>query len=166
MTPAGNSADLVASILSRLRRAGLACLLFGGWAEEAIGLRLPGPHGDIDLLHVGPGFAGLDAFLAGSEELTPRPAKCFAHKRAFLIGDVLCEVILVEMQVGLPVTRFWGDVDFAWHHPLAEPEPVYLDGHALACASRANLLAYRHRHAETQPWRWRAAESRVAPFSS
>ena len=165
--PAANTAYLVQAVLNGLEAAGLPCLLFGGWAEEAIGLRAPGPHRDIDLIHVGPGLAGLDAFLAGDAclasydgPLLAVPAKRFPHKRAFVAHGVLCEVLLVSWRDGLPTTCFWGDTCFLWEMPLAEPTPVMLDGFHVSAASRANLLSYRARHGETQPWRWRDPASR------
>ncbi|OLP57381.1 hypothetical protein BJF92_16435 [Rhizobium rhizosphaerae] len=162
--PATNTAGLVHAVLACLEAADLPCLLFGGWAEEALGLRPPGPHGDIDLVYVGPGFAGLDAFLAGGQRLCPHdtplrslPAKRFPHKRAFLVEDVLCEILLVDLHDGLPATCFWGDTLFFWERPLAEATPAVLGGLPVPVMSRANLLAYRALHRETQPWRWHDA---------
>src|SRR5262245_55407002 len=72
------------SVIERLADAGLPCLLFGGWAEEALGLIGPRPHQDIDL--VLPVSLSRDfhrfVFRAGEWSCRSR-AKRFAHKRAF-----------------------------------------------------------------------------------
>jgi hypothetical protein len=52
-------ADLT-EVLALLERAGAPCLVFGGWAEELLGLRAPGPHRDIDLVHLSNAFATVD----------------------------------------------------------------------------------------------------------
>src|SRR4051794_26020511 len=55
------------------------CVLFGGWAEEALGLSEARPHRDIDLLLPAPSFDRLDEVLAAaSADLEQVPMKRFA----------------------------------------------------------------------------------------
>ncbi|WP_422369452.1 nucleotidyltransferase domain-containing protein [Pelagibius sp.] len=156
-----NTAQSVIDVLSRLHRAGLSCLLFGGWAEEALGLAPPRQHRDIDLLLTADGFGVLDRLLRTGPLLDEIAGKRFAHKRAFLFEDVMVEATLVQRDGAGRRTLFWGDVPFDWLSPLAEDGA--LGGQAVACASRSNLRHYRERHRATEPWRWRDDASLVAP---
>jgi hypothetical protein len=153
-----NNPELVHVVIRRLNAEGLLCLLFGGWAEEALGLVPPRRHRDIDLLLVAPSFDRLDRLLTGTAlDLEEIVAKRYAHKRAFVLEGVLVEVTLVEDTPEGPQTTFWGDVPFAWTEPLAEP--CYLESFALAAASRANLRRYRMNHNSIEPRRWANARS-------
>ncbi len=137
-----------------LAEGGVGCLLFGGWAEEALQMRAPGPHRDIDLLLQAQSFQALDGLLAtGGSVLQPVPLKRFDHKRGFLYGGVLVELTLVQQVSGTALTLFWGDVPFEWHLPLSEP--VLFRGRQLPAASRVNLQLHRANYRKTQPWRWR-----------
>lgn len=155
-----NTAKSVVDILGRLHRAGLSCLLFGGWAEEALGLAPPRPHRDIDLLLKADCFAVLDRLLRVDPEFEEIADKRFAHKRAFIFEGVMIETILVQQDDGAARTLFWGDVPFDWLSPLAEDGALV--GQAVACASRDNLRHYRKGHRATEPWRWRDNASLVA----
>ena len=53
-----NTPEVVSDIIGRLNDAKCPCLLFGGWAEEALGLCHPRPHADIDLLLPARSFHG------------------------------------------------------------------------------------------------------------
>lgn len=140
--------------MHRLSDAGIHCLLFGGWAEEALGLCPPRPHKDIDLLLPDWSFDKLHHFIADSpNDLKEIALKRFAHKRAFVLDGLMVEVLLVQEESGVAWTSFWGDVRFEWALPLAEY--CNLDGHRLPVASRDNLRRYRANHRSTEPWRWR-----------
>lgn len=159
-TACPNSLTAVAEALALLERAGVPCLLFGGWAEELLGLRAPGPHRDIDLVHLGRSFAAADAaFQAGllPDEIR---AKRFPHKRAFVWRGICCEILLVQNGPARPVTWFWGDVPLLWQAPVAQAEPVIRLDHAFEVVSADNLRLYRTRHRDTQPWRWRTFPKR------
>jgi hypothetical protein len=156
-----NTEAVVVEVVRRLNDSGAPCALFGGWAEEAFGLRQPRPHADIDLLLPAPSFESLDRLLAAApSDLSEIPFKRFAHKRAFLLADLMVEVVLVQQENGTAVTWFWGDVRFEWILPLTED--CLLGGHRLPAASRANLRHYRALHRSTQPWRWQDRASLVS----
>jgi hypothetical protein len=152
--PGVNTLGLVAAVLARLQREGVPCHVSGGWAEELLGLRPPGPHGDIDLVHLAPDFVAVDRALArgflGGEIVLKR----FPHKRAFLVGGICCEILLIDQTGEPPMTRFWGDVPFFWRRPLLEPDGAG-HGDPISVLSRPNLLHQRAHHRSTQPHRWR-----------
>lgn len=159
LTTNGNTRETLSAVLRELRAQGLACDLFGGWAEELLGLRDPWAHGDIDLIYRGESLAAFDAV---GDRFSPCPQKRFHHKRAFLFRNVLCEVVLVQDADTHPVTHYWGDVPFQWAQPLLHPQPVDLCGEAVTVISTDNLHRRRRLHHETQPDRWRDAGS-LAP---
>jgi hypothetical protein len=150
-----NDLALLCRVLERLAGAGAPCLVFGGWAEELLGLSPVRRHGDIDLLLPGRSFARVDALLAGPAVPEEILAKRFAHKRAFLTDGIMVEVTLVQPGSDGPVTRFWGDVPFRWLAPLGRRVPVAGAARSLAVATAGNLARYRALHTEMQPWRWR-----------
>ncbi|WP_425515273.1 nucleotidyltransferase domain-containing protein [Phyllobacterium endophyticum] len=59
-----NSRETVALVLDVLASCGIRCDVFGGWAEEFLGLRHPGPHKDIDLVYRADCFAAVDAAIS------------------------------------------------------------------------------------------------------
>ncbi len=157
-------AAFVVEVLRRLERAGLDCLLFGGWAEEAFGLCPPRPHADIDLLWRTDSLERLDQILdAARPDFTEIAAKRFAHKRAFNLHGVMVEITQVRLEHGAPVTWFWGDVRYEWLQPLAER--CRLAQVPVLAASSANLQRYRRLHRTTEPWRWREPDARPGPRS-
>lgn len=96
--------------MARLQAAGVRVWLFGGWAEELLGLRRPSEHRDIDLLYPAADFALADAFMAADGRVTEITAKRFPHKRAFLSDDIMVELILAQpASSGGYFTCFWGD---------------------------------------------------------
>jgi predicted RNA-binding protein associated with RNAse of E/G family len=101
---------LVGQAVSMLRSAGFEVLVFGGWAEELQGIVEPGPHRDIDLLVLDPHLDALAEFLAHHHEVQ---AKHLPHKRAFLLDDVLVELLLVRRRGGRDITDVWG-VEHEW----------------------------------------------------
>ena len=132
-----NTLATVSDVMSRLADGGAECFLFGGWAEELLGLRPPGPHRDIDLVHCGENFAAIERVLAARSDIfTEVAAKRFAHKRAFVHDGVLCEVLLVHDADHAPFTLFWGDTRFDWEVPLLEARPIQMDEAAFRVVSR------------------------------
>jgi hypothetical protein len=151
------TAALAGAILRRLDNLGVPCLLFGGWAEEALGIISPRPHRDIDLLLPAQSFMALDRLF--ESEFREIVLKRFAHKRAFVLEGAMVEVTLVQRTYQGAFTLFWGDVPFAWELPLETG--CILDGQPVLAASHNNLIRYRERHASTQPWRWKDPTSLV-----
>jgi len=159
------SPDLVVGVLDRLEQNGISCILFGGWAEEAFGLAAARPHRDIDLLLPAVSFMGIDELLrTQSAAFMEIPLKRFAHKRAFLFGGVMVEVILVQETGQGAFTNFWGDNLFTWKLPLAEK--CHFSGRYVSAASRENLQHFRKHHALTQPGRWKDPASVLASVHS
>lgn len=75
-----NTREKVASVTAKLRSSGIICNLFGGWAEEVLGLREPFTHGDIDMLYRGETFKELDSKLRAIPEFEEVPLKRFRHE--------------------------------------------------------------------------------------
>lgn len=153
-----NTRETLAAVLSDLSAQGLPCDLFGGWAEELLGLREPWTHRDIDLVYCGDSLAAFDAL---SIDCSPFALKRFHHKRAFVVRNVLCEIILVQDAEHRPVTRYWGDVALHWDQPLLHPQAIDLNGKPITVISADNLRLHRQRHRDTQPDRWRDPGSLV-----
>lgn len=155
-----NTLAAVSSVLAVLAGVG-ECALFGGWAEELLGLRPPGPHHDIDTVHCAADFSAIERLLAvRADILVEVPAKRFAHKRAFLFAGVLCEVLLVQDAGQAPFTLFWGDTRFDWLTPLLDSVPADPAGRPFRVVSRQNLVKYRHERATIRPGRWTEPASR------
>ncbi|MGH6913778.1 MAG: hypothetical protein ACREH3_08745 [Geminicoccales bacterium] len=148
-------ADL-AEVLGLLARARVPCLLFGGWAEECLGLRAVGPHRDIDLVHLSDSFAAADVALETGRLPDEIRAKRFPHKRAFAWRGLCCEILLIRDWRTRPVTWFWGDAPLFWQAPVAHSRPVIRAGHHFRVVSAANLRLYRRHHRDMQPWRWQS----------
>ena len=160
-----NTRETLAIVLRMLRIGGAACDVSGGWAEELLGLREPWKHGDIDLVLQGNTFERVDELmtrLGGS--VCEVPQKRFAHKRAFVFRQTLCEITRIGGDEMQPVTHYWGDVPFFWHPPLLHDKPVVLNGETITVLSAANLEKHRLHWQETQPHRWRDPRSLVMPL--
>lgn len=157
-----NSPELVIQVLEALHHRDCPCILFGGWAEEALGLRQPAPHGDIDLLLTADDFSKLDTLLASRRSIWREiERKRFRHKRAFVVQGVLVEIILVQTECTERVTWFWGDVRFCWRRPLACN--LEFAGRNMDVATAANLSRYRANRPSLQPDRWKQNAFMVAP---
>lgn len=143
--PQVNDIDFVRHVMTRLESAGIRTWLFGGWAAELVGLSLPRPHNDVDLLYPAGNFEAVDAFLATGavEEITE---KRFPHKRGFETGGIMVELFLVQPSDSGPFTDFWGAKRHAW------PFNVF-DVNAGGCrvASAMSLLGYRAAWEDLQP---------------
>ncbi|XHC12420.1 hypothetical protein ABWH98_06170 [Labrenzia sp. ac12] len=149
-----NSREKVAIVITSLQQAGIDCHLFGGWAEEVLGLRAPSAHGDIDLLYCGTDFKEFDTALRELPQFEEVPQKRFRHKRAFQFSGTLCEFTLVQGADKQPLTLFWGDVPFVWESPLLYASSIEVGGQPVSVVSAANLKRYREHHKETEPHRW------------
>lgn len=156
-----NSPDAVADVLRDLAEDGIVAAVFGGWAEEALGLIDPGPHRDIDLLVFSDSFADIDATFTTGQRPHEIMEKRFHHKRAFRFRGVVVELILVERRGGRSVTRFWADTEHIWHEPLTTV--ARLGVHTLRVVSASNLSDFRERYQAHEPWRWRDPASLVPP---
>lgn len=157
-----NSPETVCEMLSTLRENGVECDLFGGWAEEILGICPPRPHADIDLVYRGGDFDAVDGFLktpsAGIDEVTE---KRFRHKRAFFFHGVVCEILLVQDWDSQPFTLFWGDVFFRWNTPFLHRGDRYLAGVPVSLVHEDNLRQYRTGFKITENHRWRDPASRI-----
>jgi hypothetical protein len=109
-----NDLAFVRRVLSRLGENGIDAWVFGGWAEELLGLARPRPHGDLDLLHPAQSFAAVDAFLRRDGEVEEIAAKRFPHKRAFELDDVLVELVIVQRDHAGRYTNVWGTTRHDW----------------------------------------------------
>ena len=156
-----NSPNAVADVLRDLAEDDIVAAVFGGWAEEALGLIDPGPHRDIDLVLLSDSFADIDASFAKGRRPGEIADKRFRHKRAFRFRGVVVELILVERRGGRSVTRFWGDTEHIWREPLTTV--AKLGAHTLRMVSASNLLDFRERYHAHEPWRWRDPASLVPP---
>jgi hypothetical protein len=154
-----NTREKVAIVVATLRQAGVACHLFGGWAEEILGLHGPSTHGDIDLLYCGEDFKEFDRALQDLPRFEEVPLKRLRHKRAFQFLGTLCELTLVQGPEERPITLFWGDVPYAWESPLRHESLVEICGEPISVVSPANLGRYRENHKATQPHRWREPQA-------
>ena len=151
-----NTSENLANILAILAAQGVACDVFGGWAEEILGLRDPWPHSDIDLIHQSDSFTALDSALSNMTNVVRAvPAKHFPHKRAFVFRETLCEIILARADCPGLVTYFWGDVAYHWEQPLLHPEAIRIGADRFSVVSAANLLKYRRDKKLRQSDRWR-----------
>jgi hypothetical protein len=86
-----NDLDFVQDVVQLLGERGVKVWVFGGWAEQLLGLDAPRRHVDVDLLYPAESFADVDSL-----ELPWIDAKRFAHKRAFAHDGVLVELFLVK----------------------------------------------------------------------
>jgi len=132
-----NDLGFVRYVVDRLESAGVRTWLFGGWAEELLGLRLPGPHHDVDLLYPAGSFDAVDVVLADGdvEEIT---AKRFPHKRAFETEGIMVELLLLQGPDNAPFTDFWGASRYEW------PSNVFgIQAGGLRVASAMALIDYQ-----------------------
>jgi Aminoglycoside-2''-adenylyltransferase len=64
-----NDLNFVDDVVTRLQAAGIMTWLFGGWAEELLGLAAPRNHRDLDLLHLAAGFGPVDDFMTADRQI-------------------------------------------------------------------------------------------------
>ncbi|MBM7785480.1 nucleotidyltransferase domain-containing protein [Tenggerimyces flavus] len=142
--PVINDLAFVRRVVRELEAAGMVTWIFGGWAEELLGLAAPRSHHDIDLLYPAPDFDQVDAFLLGGkwDEIV---AKRFAHKRAFEVDGVMVELFLVQDSGDGYYTDFWGRTRHVW------PDGVLgTRASGLRVASTLALTGYREAWARYQ----------------
>jgi hypothetical protein len=153
-----NSRKTVAQVLNLLASRDIKCDVFGGWAEEFLGIRNPGPHTDIDLVYRAECFTAIDAAISA---LTLREVvqKRFRHKRAFIFNTTLCEIILVKSSEHGLITDFWGDVPFRWDLPFLHQSPYSLEDLAISIVHADNLRKYKRERNDIQPFRWQDPSS-------
>lgn len=138
-----NDLAFVRDTLSRLQNFGIIAWVFGGWAEELLGLTPPRAHRDLDLLYLAGDFGRIDTYLASDSQATEIAAKRFPHKRAFLRDPIMVEVTLVQPGCrGGFFTRFWGDTRHDWPADVFGTEIT-----GIRVASAASLRSYRANHA-------------------
>jgi hypothetical protein len=137
-----NDLTFVEDVVDRLQAAGIKTWLFGGWAEELLGLAPPRQHHDVDLLHPAADFGLVDSFMSADRRVTEIAAKRFWHKRAFLYDGIMVELILVQgARSGGFCTVFWGDTMHRW------PDDVFTAGiGGLPVASARSVREYRSGH--------------------
>ena len=129
---------VVLRVVDALEAARLRVWLFGGWAEELRGLRVPCEHEEVDLLYPGRDFARVDRFI-GDGAVDARP-----HKRSFELDGVPVELLLVQKD------------EEGWYTELPRrrhrwPPDVFANAGRLPVASATALESYRHsRRADTQ----------------
>jgi hypothetical protein len=90
-----NDLQTMRCVLSMLAGQGIHTWIFGGWAEELHGIVPSHAHADIDLLYQGQDFGSVDRAIR-QPALHEIVAKRFAHKRAFMLDDVMVELFLVR----------------------------------------------------------------------
>lgn len=130
-------------VLALLGSGGVRCWVFGGWAEELRALCPARAHNDVDLLYVAEDFTVAER-LIGAHQLEEIKAKRFAHKRAFVLDDVMVELFFVEQDETGLFTNFWGRSRHDW------PADVLSSASGLPVASVAALTGYRARHGALQ----------------
>jgi hypothetical protein len=126
-------------VVDQLVGAGFNVAVFGGWAEELLGLSAPRAHEDIDLLIVNPNLGDLDAFVSSKAEVL---AKRLSHKRAYITFGVLVELFLVMHDDGLWTTEFWDMTKHRW------PEMAWEQRSGLPVAPATVLASYRSSYQE------------------
>ncbi len=109
-----NDLVFVRETMSRLDAAGVRTWLFGGWAEELLGLTTPREHHDVDLLYPAADFSLADTFIAAHGRLLEITQKRHAHKRAFLRQGIMIELTLVGAVAADFTTEFWGENSYVW----------------------------------------------------
>lgn len=129
-----SSLSLLRSVVASLEKAGIAALVFGGWAEELHGLIPARDHRDIDLLLVDPDERALAVFLDAREEIFEKRS---SHKRAFEVDGILVELFITRRENGKQVTYFWRHLRWVW------PSDISVSLSDLPVASTAALAAYR-----------------------
>jgi hypothetical protein len=131
-----NDLDFVQDVVLMLGERGVKVWVFGGWAEQLVGLAEPRRHVDVDLLYPAESFDELDAL-----DLPWIGAKHFAHKRAFAHDGVMVEVFLMRSDDLGFYTELPGGT-FRW------PRDVLSGVHGLRVAGPNALRNYRAAHAQ------------------
>jgi hypothetical protein len=134
-----NDIGVVLRVVDTLEAARLRVWLFGGWAEELRGLRVPCEHEEVELLYPGRDFTRVDRFIDDDDVVDER-----THKRSFELDGVPVELVLVQKD------------EEGWYTELPRrrhrwPPDVFANAGRLPVASAAALESYRHsRRADSQ----------------
>jgi len=96
-SPMGNDLHLVKAVVGELADHGFDVAVFGGWAEELLGVAPPWQHRDIDLMLYLNDLQQLDRFVGLRGEVE---AKRYSHKRAFVQAGTLVELFLAVREDG------------------------------------------------------------------
>ncbi|MBI2062128.1 MAG: hypothetical protein HYT64_00315 [Candidatus Yanofskybacteria bacterium] len=142
MTKEVNDINFLENIYERLKNSGIKTFVFGGWAEELIGVIKPREHKDIDLLYLADNFELVDRFIK-ENDLLEVIQKRFDHKRAFEMKGVLVEIVLVSQNAGKYLTNFFGNYEFEWPTDTFQNNVL---NERIAIASLNSLKEYRHQH--------------------
>ncbi|HEY9660448.1 MAG TPA: hypothetical protein V6C65_18500 [Allocoleopsis sp.] len=137
-----NSKTVLHEVINFLEEDGITTWIFGGWAEELLGMAEPRSHKDIDLLYSAKTFERIDSLLRKNDQLREVTEKHFNHKRAFLYKNVLTEVLLVQTENGRKYTNFWAKNKFYW------PDNTLDNNGSYRIASQSALQKYRKNHAD------------------
>jgi hypothetical protein len=86
-----NDLDFVYDVVERLAEDGIHVWVFGGWAEQLLGIADPRRHVDVDLLYPADSFAAVDRL-----KLPWVGSQPSVHKRAFAHEGVLVELVLAR----------------------------------------------------------------------
>jgi len=129
-----NDLDFVQDVVQMLGVRGVKVWVFGGWAEQLVGLAPPRRHVDVDLLYPAQSFDALDAL-----DL-PWIEKRSAHKRAFAHDGVMVEVFLMKRDDLGFYTELPGGT-FRW------PRDVLSGVHGLRVVGADSLRLYRDAYA-------------------
>lgn len=130
-----NDLDFVHDVVQLLASRGVKVWVFGGWAEQLVGLAPPRRHVDVDLLYPAESFAELDALA-----LPWIDGKTYPHKRAFAHDGVMVEVFLVKRD----------DLGFYTELPTGTfrwPRDVLSGVHGLRVVGADSLRLYRAAYA-------------------
>ena len=146
--PIANDLLFLVSLIDDLSRCGINAWVFGGWAEELRGLRLAGPHGDVDLLYPAADFERIDALLRSHPSMIEIHQKRFSHKRAAEYQGVRVEFFLLEPDGHRYVTRFFdGRYIHTWPENTLAPDRLAVGDVRLRVAGETALRGYRDVHA-------------------
>ncbi|MDO8512828.1 MAG: hypothetical protein Q7S57_06165 [bacterium] len=139
-----NNFDFLRYIVTRLQQAGIACVIFGGWAEELTGAIAPRQHSDIDILYISDSFKKVDVFIKKQIDITEIPAKHFPHKRAFLCHEIMIEILLVFERDNRLFTNFWNEYELEWPGIPTTPIDYLKKPNLYAC--KPEVVAFYRQH--------------------
>jgi len=149
-------------MVERLERAGIDCVIFGGWANELTGAITPRSHKDLDLLYIADNFERVDAFMHSQRDIAEIPAKHFPHKRAFLCEGVMTEILLLSPKKTSFVTRFWNEFELEW--PELSTVYITIQGRKLIVSAPHVVEYYQKHEREIAGVRARYAQAVIPPL--
>lgn len=140
-----NDISFLLKMMQRLRENNIRVWLFGGWAEELLGIRESGEHSDIDLLYPENNFDSIDDFMHRNNDILEIKDKRFSHKRAFLVDNVMIECILVINDGINYLTNFFDCFKYVWPSNTLNGK-IEHEGSIINIASKEALSKYRKNH--------------------